>query len=314
MAKILVTTRMQPQIRERLSAAGHVLVLCDAVSWEEKCAAAKDCEAVACRGGAYPAAFFEALPKLRILALPSAGYDQVDLESARAHHVIVTNAGSGNARSVAEMACLLMLGAAKKMTYNTAVVSAGGPWRNPKQPTFSEVSGKTIALLGYGNIAREMDHLCRGFDMKVIAYHPRISQKTLPEGTIPCDDLALAVKDADIVSCHIPARPENVHFLDASFFASMKPGALFINTGRGSVVDEAALIDALRCGHLGGAGLDVFEEEPTPATNPLLHMDNVVCMPHIGGETREAKERVYGIAAENVLRVLSGEAPLSPVT
>ena len=314
MGKILVTTRMNGLTIDRLKKAGHELVFCDAVTWEEKRDAARDCDAVACRGGAYPAAFFESLPKLKILALPSAGYDGVDLDSARANGVIVTNAGNGNARSVAEMAFLLMLGAAKKLSYNMEIARSGGSWRNKKQMTFTEISGKTIALLGYGNIARELDRMCKGFGMTVIAYHPRIREKQLPEGTLGCDDLYSAVQDADFVSSHIPARPANVHLLDADFFEHMKPGAVFLNTGRGSVVDESALIKALQSGHLGGAGLDVFEQEPTPADNPLLHMDNVVCMPHVGGETREAKIRVYDIAAENVLRVLAGEPPLFPVT
>lgn len=313
MAKILVTTRMHESIRQKLIDAGYELAYCDATTWQEKMEAAQGCVAVACRGGAYPREFFEGLPELKILALPSAGYDGVDLEAASAHGVYVTNAGSGNAKSVAEMAMLLLLGAAKKAMYNINLMRDGNPWRGRKQPTFTEISGKTIALLGYGNIAREFDLMCKGFGMQVIAYHPRIQEKDLPEGTIACDNLEEALASADIVSSHIPARAENFHLLGAEAFAKMKEGAIFLNTGRGSVVDETALIAALESGHLAGAGLDVFEQEPTPADNPLLWMDNVFCMPHIGGETAEAKLRVYDVAAENVLKVLAGEDPISPV-
>ena len=313
MAKVLVTTRMAESIRQKIADAGYELEYCDATTWQEKLEAARDCVAVACRGGAYPGEFFEALPELKILALPSAGYDNVDLEAASQCGVYVTNAGNGNAKSVAEMAMLLLLGAAKHATYNANLMRDGNPWRGRKQPTFTEISGKTIALLGYGNIAREFDLMCKGFGMTVIAYHPRIHEKELPEGTIACADLEEALSRADIVSSHIPAKKENFHLLGAAEFAKMKEGAIFLNTGRGAVVDEQALIEALQSGHLAGAGLDVFEQEPTPADNPLLSMGNVFCMPHIGGETAEAKLRVYDMAAQNVLKVLAGEEPLSPV-
>lgn len=313
MAKVLVTTRMHESIRQKIIDAGYELEFCDATSWQEKLEAARGCVAVACRGGAYPKEFFESLPELKILALPSAGYDNVDTEAAAKLGIYVTNAADGNAKSVAEMAMLLLLGAAKRAMYNIGVMHDGNPWRGRKQPTFTEISGKTIALLGYGNIAREFDFMCKGFGMQVLAYHPRIHEKNLPEGTIACDDLQEALSRADIVSCHIPARKENFHFIGKEEFAKMKQGAIFVNTGRGTVVDEAALIEALQSGHLAGAGLDVFEQEPTPVDNPLLSMDNVFCMPHIGGETAEAKLRVYDIAAQNVLRVLAGEAPISPV-
>ena len=313
MANVLITTRMSPASRARIEQAGHTLQYCDAPGWEEKCAAAKGCAAVACRGGAFPAAFFEALPDLQILALPSAGFDEVDLEAATAHGVWVTNAGDANAVSVAELALTLMLAVAKRLPYNLNVAKCERPWRGRKQPTFREISGATVALLGYGNIARALGTMCQGFGMRVIAYHPRIAEKILPPGVIGCDTLADALRDADFVSCHIPARPQNERFIDAAVFAMMKPGAVFINTGRGSVVDEQALIDALQCRHLSGAGLDVFAQEPTPKQNPLLFMDNCVCTPHIGGETAEAKARVYDVAAQNVVRVLAGQPPFSAV-
>jgi D-3-phosphoglycerate dehydrogenase len=313
MANVLITTRMHESSRARLLQAGHNLVYCDAPGWEEKCAAAKGCAAVACRGGAFPAAFFDALPDLRILALPSAGFDEVDLSAATRHGVWVTNAGDANAVSVAELALMLMLAAAKRLPYNLNVAKYKRPWRGRKQPTFREISGATVALLGYGNIARALGTMCQGFGMRVIAYHPRIAEKQLPPGVIGCDTLPEALREADFVSCHIPARAQNTHLINASVFAMMKPGAIFVNTGRGSVVDENALIDALQNGHLAGAGLDVFCEEPTRKDNPLLFMDNCVCTPHIGGETAQAKIRVYDVAAQNVIRVLSGQPPLSAV-
>ena len=315
MANVLVTTRMSDSALSILKDAGHELFVCDAPGWEEKRDMAQKfgCEAVACRGGAFPKEFFESLPALRILALPSAGYDGVDLQTAEKNGTVVTNAGDGNAKSVAELAFMLMLAAAKHLKTNMQIAASGSAWRAKKQQTFTEVSDKTVALLGYGNIARELGLMCRAFSMRVIAYHPHIEQKALPEGFVPCSDLLTAIKDADFVSCHIPARPETVHFLSDDAFAAMKPGAIFVNTGRGSVADTDALVRALESGHLAGAGLDVFEEEPLPADSPLLSLENVICTPHVGGETIEAKRRVYEIAAKNVARVLAGEAPISPV-
>ena len=315
MANVLVTTRMSDSALSILKDAGHELFVCDAPGWEEKRDMVQKfgCEAVACRGGAFPKEFFETLPNLRILALPSAGYDGVDLQTAEKNGTVVTNAGDGNAKSVAELAFMLMLAAAKHLKTNMQIAASGNAWRAKKQQTFTEVSDKTVALLGYGNIARELGLMCRAFSMRVIAYHPHIEQKALPEGFVPCNDLFSAIRDADFVSCHIPARPENVHFLSDDAFAAMKPGAIFVNTGRGSVADTDALVRALESGHLAGAGLDVFEEEPLPADSPLLSLENVICTPHVGGETIEAKRRVYEIAAKNVARVLAGEAPISPV-
>ena len=311
MAKVLGYQDIPLEARKLLTDRGHEWVFCESRDMHEIMQAAKGCTGIVGRARQYTPAFFEALPELKILALPSAGYDQVDLAAASAHGVVVTNAAGGNAVSVAEQALLLMLMIARRVPEHTRVVHRQADWDT--RPRGHELYGKTVSLIGYGGIAKELARMCMGIGMRVMAYHPRIAQREVQAGAIPCDDWSQAFSQADFVSLHLPYRPENDKLVGAGEFAMMKPSAYLINTGRGGVVDQQALIEALRQRRIAGAGLDVFTVEPIEPDNPLLTMDNCVCLPHSGGHTTEARARTLTMAVEQIARVLDGQQPTMQV-
>lgn len=307
MAKILGYQDIPQKAREQLTNKGHEWVFCESRDMHEVMRAAQGCAGIVGRARQYTPAFFEALPELKILALPSAGYDQVDLAAASAHGVIVTNATGGNAVSVAEQALLLMLMIARRVPEHTRVVHRQADWDS--RPRGHELYGKTISLIGYGGIAKELARMCMGIGMRVMGYHPRIAEREVQPGVMACDDWAQAFAQADFVSLHLPYRPQNDKLVGAKEFAMMQSSAYLINTGRGGVVDQQALIDALHENRIAGAGLDVYSVEPIEPDNPLLTMDNCVCLPHSGGHTTEARARTLTMAVEQIARVLDGRRP-----
>ena len=248
---------------------------------------------------------FAAAPRLRVVAMHGVGVDHIDLQAAAAHGVVVTNAPGSNDGAVADLAVGLMLACLRQIPAADRAVRAG-EWRGM---VGEELAGKQVGILGWGRIGRNVARRLSGFDVSLLVHDPFVDADVVSaSGANPrsLDDL---LRQADIVSLHLPLTPDTSNLLDASTLAQMKPGAYLVNTARGGIVDEAALLALLRRGHLRGAGLDCFAVEP-PVGNPLLELPNVVVTPHIGAQTREAIGRMGAIAAENVLRVLGGEEPL----
>jgi phosphoglycerate dehydrogenase-like enzyme len=233
--------------------------------------------------------FFEAAKKLKLVASFGVGIDHIDLRAATEHGVLVTNVPGINARSVAELALALMLCLTRKVAFHHRNLF-NGLWR-PGVST--ELSRKTLGIVGLGHIGQELARLCSAFDMRLLAANrtprPDIAEK-LGVTQLP---LETVLKEADFVSLHIPGGPDSWH-LGEKEFALMKPSAFLINTARGGIVDLDALTEAIREGRLGGAGLDVFPEEPINLAHPLFTLDKVVLTPHVGGTTHEAW---YGQAA-----------------
>jgi D-3-phosphoglycerate dehydrogenase len=248
---------------------------------------------------------FAAAPRLRVVAMHGVGVDHIDLQAAAAHGVVVTNAPGSNDSAVADLAIGLMLACLRQIPAADRAAREG-EWRGV---IGEELSGKHVGILGWGRIGRNVARRLSGFDVSLLVHDPYVEDAVIAAG----GGLPLSLEDmlaqADIVSLHLPLTPETCNLLDAGRLAKMKPGSYLINTARGGIVDEAALLALLRCGHLAGAGLDCFAVEP-PVGNPLLTLPNVVVTPHIGAQTREAIARMGAIAAENVLRVLGGEEPL----
>lgn len=241
---------------------------------------------------------FEACPKLRLLSLWGTGTDNVDLEAAAGHGVTVTNTPSVSAPAIAEHCLALMLAVARRIVELDAEVRRGA-W--PKG-FVTQLTGKTLGVIGLGAIGSRFARLGQALGMKVIAwsFHPK------PELGFEMVPLERLYRESDVVSLHLRLSPATERMIGRNEFAMMKPGAIFLNTARGPIVDEEALVEALASGHLGGAGLDVFAVEPLPAGHPLTRLNNVVLTPHSAGVTREALEAGLSLALENVENFLAG--------
>ena len=244
-------------------------------------------------------------PKLRLIQKIGVGVNTIDLDAAKQHDVAVCNMPGTNSRAVAEMTLTLMLSALRRVPYYDARMRAGEGWTADLESFdgLGEIAGRTIALVGYGDVARILAPILKAMGAQVL--YTATSQK--PDAAAEWRKLPALLQDADIVSLHLPLTPQTEGMLDAAALASMKQGAVLINTARGGLVDEAALVQALTSGNLRAAGLDVVCVEPAPAGNPLFDLDNVVVMPHIAWVTPETLDRSLGIAFENCRRIRDGE-------
>lgn len=276
---------------------------------EEIIADIGDCDAIIVRTAKITAKIFDAAPKLKILARHGAGYDGVDLEAARKHGVLVCTAGGANAVSVAELAIFYMLYCSRNFKKVQKLYLED--YRKAKMGIpKTELEGKTLGLVGLGNIGKLVaKKAALGFDMTVLAYDPFAKKEGLPEYIRLVEDRDEIFRQADYVSLHVPATPETVHSVSDREFGLMKESAYLINTSRGSIVDEPALVRALQAGKIAGAGLDVLEKEPIDPANPLIEMDNVLTAPHIGGATKEASSRSSVACAEAIDDFFSGRTP-----
>lgn len=242
------------------------------------------------------------LPELRLIAAVGTGTDNIDLAAAERCGVAVCNAPGVNARSVAEHAIALMFAAARRIPLMDREMR-GGQWRHYKGP---ELEGKTLGVIGLGSIGRQVAKLATGLGMRVSAWSfTRDEERARACGAVLVERDEL-LRRADVVSLHVPATPESRGMIGARELAQMQPGALLVNTARGALVDEAALLDALRSGHLGGAALDVFAQEPLPPDSPFYALDNVVLTPHVAWETYEADTRLVQASIDNALAYLAG--------
>lgn len=256
----------------------------------------------------FPASVFEAAPRLEFIARTGVGYDNIDMAAARAHGVRVLLATGCNALSVAEHALGLMMALAKRLFLARAAVLGDAFYGAREGLGLEEISGKTVGLVGFGDIGQALARICRGgFDMRVVALvRDRARYEAAHPGVDFVTDLDQLLPRADFVSLHLPATEETRRMIGARQLARMRPTACLINTSRGSLVDEEALRSALERGVIAGAGLDVFEPEPPARDNPLLKLANCVVTPHVGGFTRESTERTMRSLAASVAKAVQG--------
>ena len=246
----------------------------------------------------FTARVFDSCPSLKLLSLWGTGTDNVDLAAARGRGVTVTNTPGVSAISIAEHALALMLAAARRIPGLDSATRAG-KWPRGNS---SQLHGKTLGIIGLGAIGKRFARLGQGMGMRVIAWtmHPN---PALGFELVELDDL---LRDSDVVSLHLRLSDQTRGFIGRRELALLRPAAIFINTARGPIVDEAALIEALRERRIAAAGLDVFDIEPLPAGHPLTTLDNVVLTPHCAGVTPEALEAGLRLAVENVWSFLAG--------
>jgi D-3-phosphoglycerate dehydrogenase len=248
-------------------------------------------------------------PNLLIVSSNGAGFDPVDVEACTAAGVLVVNQSGGNAHSVAEHALGMMLTLSKRIIEaDRALRRDSNVNRNALIGT--EVQGKTVGIVGIGNVGRRIAELCKGLlGMKVLAYDPYLSAAEIAGRGGEKVELDELLRRSDYVSISCPLTKDNRGMIGAREFALMQPHAYFITTARGFIHDEAALLEALRSKAIAGAGLDVWAREPPPSDHPLLQFDNVLASPHTAGVTREARANMGRIAAEQILDALDGLRP-----
>jgi D-3-phosphoglycerate dehydrogenase len=272
---------------------------------------AADCDAVMIRSR-LPDDIFTVAPRLRAVAVHGTGTDLVPMDAANAHGVLVSNVPGGNAQSVAEFCVMGML----MLSRNIGKIT-----ESLRRDTFDaaralaapalELDGGTVGIVGLGHIGARVANICgKGFGMRVLGNQR--SMDRLPAGVEGATlDALLAQSDYVVLAC--PLNPQTQHLMNRERLTHMKPSAFLVNVGRGPVIEEAALVEALRAGRPAGAMLDVYEHYRLEPGNPLLMLDNVILTPHLAGATRQARRRVSLIAAEEILRMLAGERPRSYV-
>lgn len=250
-----------------------------------------------------------AAPNLRIIANVAIGYNNFDIDALNRHGVWGTNCPGIFADSAADHTFALLLAVARRIPEADAYVRSGLWQEDGFQPGIWDgmlLHGRTIGIVGFGAIGRRVAQRAEGFGMKV-----RFSDMAETEDPRQCSLEAL-LRKADVISLHVPLTDSTHHLINRSSIEAMKPGTVILNLARGPVVDEAALADALRRGHLGGAGLDVLEDEPCIHPD-LLACPNLVLSPHVGGGTRESRRQARLLCASEVLRVLEGKEPAHAV-
>ena len=257
----------------------------------------------------YDATVMDRAPALRVIARTGIGYDAIDVAAATARGIAVCNTPDGPTISTAEHAVTLILMVAKRVKQAEGALVTGTTSSYYARHEGMELAGKTLGLIGCGRIARRVGAIAGGIGMRVVAFDPYLDPGAVPPGFDRAEVLDDVLALADVVSVHVPLTEESRGMFDAARFGAMKRGAIFINTARGGLVDQAALLAALDEGRLAGAGLDVTVPEPLPVNHPLLGRDDVVGTPHIASATADGKVRILEAAVDQAMTVLRGERP-----
>lgn len=247
-------------------------------------------------------------PELLCVSSGGAGYDTVDVAACTTAGVAVVNQAGGNAVSVAEHTLGFILGVARRMVEGDRRMRREVGYAR-EEVMGHEIRGKTVGLVGIGHIGTRVAMLARAFGMEVIATDPLLSPEEIARRGATAVSFEQLLAQADIVSLHCPRDASTLGMMDAGAFGRMKRGAMFVTTARGGIHDEAALVQALRSGHLAGAGVDVWDREPPPLDHPLLAMDNVFATFHVGGVTHEGRRSIAAISAEQIAGLLAGARP-----
>lgn len=254
------------------------------------------------------------LPNLKVIAQYAVGYDNIDVKEATRRGIIVTNTPGVLTETTADLAWSLIMSTTRRIVEADKYVR-GGKWNvawGPELLLGSDIHGATIGIVGMGRIGQAVAKRAQGFNMRIL-FHSRSHNEDIAavEKLVDAQSTSLdtLLSESDIVSIHVPLTPETLHLIGEKELGMMKKGSFLVNTSRGQVVDQDALFSALYSGHLGGAGLDVFREEPIPKDSPLLKLSNVVLVPHIGSASKTARTTMATMCAENVITAIKGERP-----
>jgi D-3-phosphoglycerate dehydrogenase len=307
--KILITDKMANEALKILKDAGHDVTF-DEMDGETLLKEISKYDALMVRGRTKvikEVVKAGAKGKLKVIGRAGIGVDNVDIETAAKEGIKVVNAPTGATTSVAELALAYMFSLSRHLIKADTTMK-NGEWAK-KQLKGNELYGKTLGLIGCGNIGKLTAKYSQAFNISVIGYDPFISKEDMmKDGIKKIEDLGELMKSSDFISLHLPHIPKTHHIVNKEMISKMKPTAYIINCSRGGTVDEKALYYALKNGKIAGAGIDVFENEP-PKDSPLLKLDNVVLTPHIGANTNEGQIRAGTVCAEQINKVLNGKDP-----
>jgi D-3-phosphoglycerate dehydrogenase len=295
-----------PEFAESVAAACTML---GPATDDDPYAGVAQAEAAIAGAAPYDAAFMDRAPDLKVIARTGIGYDGVDVEAATRRGIAVCNTPDAPTISTAEHAVTLMLLVAKRMNAAEDALRAGASGGYYSRHTAIELDGKVLGLVGFGRIARHVARIAGGLGMRVAFFDPYVDPSAVPAGIDRAPTLDALLGGADVVSVHVPLTDASRGMFGAAQFAALKPGAVFINTARGGLVDGDALLEALEVGRLFGAGLDVTSPEPLPPGHPLLRRDDVVVTPHVASATAEGKARMFRAAFQQAIDVVEGRRP-----
>ena len=309
--RILITDIAWPDIdieKKVLAAVDGELMVAGGGSPEEIIALAPQADAILTCWKDVPAEALDIAPNCRIVSRYGIGLDNIPIDRATKLGMLVTNVPDFCLEEVSDHVMALLLATARQLFPLARTPERSGWTRDTPRP-IPRVRGQTLGLIGFGNIARALVPKALGCGLRVIAFTPRLQAEDTPDGVEVTNDLGVLLASSDYVSIHCPLTDETAHLIDAAALAQMMPSALLINTSRGGVIDESALIRALQDGIIGGAALDVTDPEPPSAGNPLLTLENVIVTPHAAFYSVESTAELARKAAENVVTVLQGEVP-----
>ncbi len=310
---VLITCRLPEDILARISAQhtviGHFLET--PMAPERLREAVVDCQGILCTiSDTIDADVLDSAPSLKLVANFGVGFNNIDVETASQRGILVTNTPGVLTHATADLTMALILAVSRRMVEGDRMVREGKfQFWAPFHFLGNEVSGKTLGIIGLGRIGRAVARRAAGFGMNIL-YHNRRRLPPEREAAIQVEftDLESLLSESDFVSLHVPLTGETHHLIGGRELSFMKPDAFLINTARGPVVDERALLEALKRGAIAGAGLDVYENEPE-LTPGLSELTNVVLLPHVGSATVETRRKMAAMAVENLLSGLAGRIP-----
>jgi D-3-phosphoglycerate dehydrogenase len=308
--RVVVTDHGFPNLRHEedvLAAAGAELVVAQCKTAEAVIEAARDADALLVQWAPVPAAVIAALTRCKVIVRYGIGFDNVDIAAAKACGIAVCNIPDYGVHEVAEHAVALALALTRQLPQIDARLR-GGVWKIVPDRPMPSLREMTFATAGFGRIARSAHRMMRGFDGKRIAYDPFVPADIMAMEGVEKVEIEDLFTRADILSLHLPMTPETKHFVSASRLAEMKRTAIIVNTARGPLIDTVALAAALTAGAIGGAGIDVFEQEPLPADHPLRSAPSALITSHVAWYSESSIPRLQRLAAEEVARALRGEA------
>lgn len=308
MAKVLITEKIAEEGIQYLEQKGYTIKIGHGTDKAALLEDIQDCDAVLVRIAKIDTEVFDKAPNLKVVAKHGVGVDNIDLEAAKKHGCRVVYTPTANILSVAEHTIGLMCAGAKQILLKTREYAKGN--FAIKDTSFdTELFGKTVGLIGAGKIAREVARIAKnGFRMRVLAFDPFVPAGSLSD-LLELVDRETVLKESDFVSIHMPSTKETKKSFSENEFVTMKKSAWLINTARGAIVDEEALVKALRNGEIAGAALDVTDPEPMVKDSPLFAFDNVILTPHCAGCTAESMVRLATDSAQGIYEVLSGKEP-----
>jgi len=312
MAKVVIQARLPGRIDEIL--AGHIVV--KPTADEDQLPPARLLRELADADALLPLltlpvgdALLDGAPRLKVVANYAVGYDNIDLQACRKRGIVATHTPGVLTEATADLTMALILATARRLREGMLLVESGQwhGWR-PEQLIGLDLDGATLGIVGLGRIGRAVAGRARSFGMRIVHASPRPDERD--GAPLPLDQL---LATSDVVSLHAPLTPQTRHLIGARELGLMKPLAILVNTARGSIVDESALVEALERGQLGGVGLDVFEDEPRVPSR-LVQIPRVICLPHLGSAARATRARMAEMAAESIADVLAGRRPAHPIS